>query len=181
MAARSHGTGEYLPEQLGSLGEATVIEEGVLIFNPGYVHVGRDVYVGHRAMLIGDTRAELRIGDGSWIGQDVYMQSAGGIRIGRRVGIGPRVMILTSTHRETPFPAAIIDAPLEFAPVQIEDGCDIGLGVILLPGCCIRSGAQIGAGSVVLGEIPPGAIALGTPARVRRKRDGAPTVTAVNG
>ena len=155
-----------------------MIEEGVLIFNAANVHLGRDVYVGHRAMLKGDTRAELVIGDGSWIGQDVYMQSAGGIQIGRRVGIGPRVAILTSTHRETPFPAPIIDAPLEFAPVSIADGCDIGIGAVLLPGAQIGPGTQVGAGSVVVGSLPPGAIAMGAPARVTRLRTGAPAPVA---
>jgi hypothetical protein len=60
--------------------------------------------VGHRAMLKGDTRNELRVGDGSWIGQDCYFHSAGGIRIGRDVGIAPRAMILTSSHEETRLP-----------------------------------------------------------------------------
>jgi len=172
MTARSHGSGRYVPADLGSLGEGTVIEEGVLIFNPSHVHIASNVYIGHRTMLCGDTRGELRIEEGAWIGPDCYMHSAGGIRIGRRAGIGPRVVILTSTHAETPVPTAIIDAPLQFALVEAGDGCDIGVGSILLPGALVAAGAQIGAGSVVTGEIPTGAVASGAPARVRRQRGG---------
>lgn len=170
MTWRSHGTGRFVPSDLGALGERCVIEEGVLAFNPGHIFIGDDVYIGHRAMLKGDTRGELRIESGAWIGQDCYMQSAGGIRIGARTGLGPRVTILTSTHQETAPPAAVVDAPLVFAPVEIGEGCDIGVGAILLPGAKVGDGVQIGAGAVVTGEIPAGNVAAGVPARVLRQR-----------
>ncbi|MEX2195802.1 MAG: acyltransferase [Thermoleophilaceae bacterium] len=172
MTARSHGSGRFDPGELGTLGEGAVIEEGVLVFNASHVHLGAGVYVGHRAMLKGDTRGELRIGDGSWIGQGVYVQSAGGVTIGRRVGVGPRVTIVSSTHEETPPGAAIIDAPLEFAPVEVGDGCDIGVGAVLLPGARLGEGVQVGANAVVVGEVPAGSVIAGVPARVLRTRGG---------
>jgi acetyltransferase-like isoleucine patch superfamily enzyme len=170
MTARSHGSGRFAPEDLGSLGAGTVIEDGVLIFNPSHVHIASDVYIGHRTMLCGDTRGELHIEEGAWIGPDCYLHSAGGIRVGRRAGIGPRVVVFSSTHAESPAPAPIIDAPLQFAAVEIGEGCDVGVASILLPGCRVGAGAQIGAGSIVTGEISPGAIASGAPARSTRRR-----------
>jgi len=170
MTWTSHGSGRFTPAELGALGARCVIEDGVLAFNPAYIFIGDDVYIGHRAMLKGDTRGELTIEAGAWIGQDCYFQSAGGIRIGARAGIGPRVMVLTSTHAETPPPAAVVDAPLEFAPVEVGAGCDVGMGAILLPGARIGDGAQVGAGAVVTGEVPAGAVAAGVPARVLRRR-----------
>ena len=84
---------------------------------------------------------ELRVGCGTWIGQDVFFHSAGGIEIGCDVGIGPRVMILTSAHELPATPdgstAPILHRPLAFAKVTLEDGCDIGVGAILLPGITI--------------------------------------------
>jgi acetyltransferase-like isoleucine patch superfamily enzyme len=170
MTWTSHGSGRFETAELGALGARCVIEEGVLAFNPAHIFIEDDVYVGHRAMLKGDTRGELRIEAGAWIGQDCYFQSAGGIRIGARAGIGPRVIVLTSTHAETPAPVPVLDAPLEFGPVDIGPGCDIGVGTILLPGARVGAGAQIGAGAVVTGEIPPGTVAAGVPARVLRRR-----------
>lgn len=171
MSARSSiGSGRFTSGDLGSLGEGAVIEEGVLIFNPAHVHIARNVYIGHRTMLCGDTRRELHLEEGAWIGPDCYMHSAGGIRIGSRAGVGPRVIMLTSTHTETSPPTPIIDAPLEFAPIEVGEGCDIGVGAILLPGASVGAGAQVGAGSVVTGEIPTRAIAAGAPARVLRRR-----------
>ena len=170
MTWSTHGTGSFDPGELGAVGQRCVIEEGVLIFNAAHVFLGDDVYIGHRTILKGDTRGELRIEDGAWIGQECYFQSAGGITIGRRAGIGPRVMVITSTHAESAPPACIIDAPLKFAAVEIGAGSDIGIGAILLPGSQIGEGAQIGAGSVVSGAIEPGSIAVGAPAHVVRMR-----------
>jgi acetyltransferase-like isoleucine patch superfamily enzyme len=167
---RSHGTGRFEPEELGTLGERVVFEEGVLVFNPACVHLGDDVYVGHRAMLNGDTRNTLVVGNGSWIGPDCYLHSGGGIRIGANVGIAPRVMILTSKHDQTPKGTPLIFGKLELAPVEIGDGCDIGLGAIFLPGTRLGSGVLVGAGAVVSGEFPDDVVIAGVPARILRER-----------
>jgi acetyltransferase-like isoleucine patch superfamily enzyme len=65
---------------------------------------------------------------------------------------------------ETP----ILCRPLRFAAVRLEDGCDIGVGTVLLPGVTIGRLAQVGAGSVVTRDVPPRAIVAGNPARVLR-------------
>jgi acetyltransferase-like isoleucine patch superfamily enzyme len=170
---QTHGTGRFDPAELGSLGSRCVIEEEVLIFNPAHVHLGDDVYVGHRAMLKGDTRNELVVGDGSWIGQGCFLHSAGGIRIGRDVGVAPGAMILTSSHAETAPGTPIMHGPLELAPVEIGDGSDVGLRAILLPGTTLGTGVLVGAGAVVKGEFPDFAVVAGVPARVLRSRGGA--------
>src|SRR6266545_16708 len=151
---RSHGTGRFDPAELGSLGERCVIEEGVLVFNPAYVHLADDVYVGHGAYLHGDTRNELRIGAGSWVGPDCYLHSAGGITVGENVGLAPRAMILTSSHEDVPRGVPIFAGPLERASVEVGSGSDGGLGAILLPGTRLGQGVLVGAGAVVKGEFP---------------------------
>jgi len=52
--------------------------------------------------------------------------------------------------------------------VEIGDGAWLAARVTVLPGARIGAGAVIAAGSVVAGEIPPGAVAGGIPARVLR-------------
>jgi acetyltransferase-like isoleucine patch superfamily enzyme len=169
---QTHGDGRFEPDDLGALGEGSVIEPGVLMFHAGEIHIGRDVYIGHRSILRGDTRGAMRIGDGSWIGEECYFQSAGGIEIGAGVGVGPRVSMITATHAESPVGQPIISAPLVRAPVVVGDGCDIGLGSILLPGTELGEGVQVGAGSVVKGAFARGAIIAGVPARVLGQRRG---------
>jgi acetyltransferase-like isoleucine patch superfamily enzyme len=169
-APRSHGSGRYERSELGACGDGVVIEEGVLIFHPGNVFLGRNVYVGHQTMLKGYYKNELFIGEGTWIGQQCFFHAAGGLRIGTNVGIGPAVKILTSVHAEAGRDVPILHAPLSFAPVEIEDDADLGVGAIVLPGVRIGRGAQVGAGAVVTRDVPPYAVVAGNPARVLRQR-----------
>jgi acetyltransferase-like isoleucine patch superfamily enzyme len=169
--ARSHGSGAFVPSDLARVGAGVVFEPGVLVFHPENVEIDDDVYVGHNAILKGYYKNRLVIGAGTWIGQQCFLHAAGGIAIGRRVGVGPAVKILTSTHAlERGTRAPIMDAPLVLAPVVLEDGCDVGVGAIVLPGVTIGRGAQIGAGAVVTRDVPEGAIAAGVPASVIGER-----------
>ena len=170
MPPRSHGTGRFRVEDLAACGEGCVLEEGCLIFHPERVFLGRDVYVGHLAMLKGYYKSDLRVGDGTWIGQGAFLHSAGGITIGANVGIGPGVHVLTSVHREAGRAIPILHAPLDFAPVVIEDDADLGVGAIVLPGVTIGRGAQVGAGAEVTRDVAPYSVVAGNPARVLRER-----------
>lgn len=170
MRHKSHGSGAFEPSQLAACGEGCVFEAGVLIFHPENVELGRNVYVGHHAILKGYYKNRLRIGDETWIGQQVFMHSAGGLEIGARVGIGPGVRIITSNHREAGREVPVLFSPVEFAPVVIGEDSDLGVGCVVLPGVTIGRGAVIGAGAVVAEDIPDYAVAAGVPARVLRLR-----------
>ena len=165
--AASHGTGAFAPVDFAKLGTGVCFEPGVLVFHPGHIEIGDDVYVGHQTILKGYHQGRMVIGARSWIGQQCFLHSAGGIIIGARVGLGPGVRILTSTH-ELPVDRAvpIMDGALRFAPVVLEDGCDVGVSAVVLPGVTIGRGAQIGAGAVVTRDVPAGAIAAGIPAKI---------------
>jgi acetyltransferase-like isoleucine patch superfamily enzyme len=170
--ARTHGTGVVEVAALAHCGAGVVIEPGALIFHPENVWLGDDVYVGHQAILKGYYINQLRIEDGAWIGQQAFLHAAGGLTIGRRVGIGPGARIITSRHALPaglpPEGYAIMDGPLELLPVVLEAGCDIGVGAIILPGVTVGRAAQVGAGAVVTGDVPPGAVVAGVPARPLR-------------
>ena len=53
----------------------------------------------------------------------------------------------------------------------VEDDCLVGAGSILLHRVVVRTGALVGAGAVVARgtEVPPRAMALGVPARIRER------------
>lgn len=170
MRHRTHGTGDFRPEQLARCGADCVFERDVLIFHPENVHLGRNVYIGHRTILKGYYKNEMHIGDETWIGQMCFMHSAGGIRIGARVGIGVNVTILTSEHQELGRTVPPLSSPVQMAPVVIEDEVNLGVGSIVMPGVTIGRGARIGAGSVVTHDVAPYAIVAGAPARLLRER-----------
>jgi acetyltransferase-like isoleucine patch superfamily enzyme len=167
----SHGTGEIDPATFRSLGTNVIFERGAMVFHAETITIGSNVYVGHYCILKGYHRNRMEIGDNVWIGQHCFLHSAGGLMIGNNVGIGPGVRIHTARHRELGREVPIVFAPVEDAPVIIENDVDLGIGSIVLPGVRVGSGAQIGAGAVVTHDIPPYAVAAGVPARVLRYRD----------
>ena len=67
--------------------------------------------------------------------------------------------------------------PIRKQPLQskggiiIEDDAWLSVGVIVLDGVRIGSGAVVGAGAVVTKDLPPESISSGVPARVIRMRD----------
>ena len=50
--------------------------------------------------------------------------------------------------------------------VYVEKEARLGAGSVILPECHIGAGATVGAGAVVTKDVPPGATAVGVPARV---------------
>jgi acetyltransferase-like isoleucine patch superfamily enzyme len=172
---RSHGTGRWTPADLAALGEGSVLEGDVLVFNADHVEIGAGVYVGHRAILKGYHVNRLVIGDGTWIGEQVFIHAAGGVTIGRNVGIGPGVRITSSRHTEEGRDVPILHAAIEMAAVVIEDDADLGVSSVILPGVRVGHGAQVGAGAVVTRDVPPYAIVAGVPAKVLRYRPGGDT------
>ncbi|MEM2001616.1 MAG: acyltransferase [Thermoproteota archaeon] len=167
---KSHGSGEFEPQDFRRLGKGVVFERGVLVFHPENIEIGDNVYIGHYTILKGYYKNLMIIGDHTWIGPQCFLHSAGGLRIGKAVGIGPRVIILTSQHEALDRDLPVYFTPLKFAEVVLEDGCDIGAGAIILPGVRIGEGAIIGAGSVVTRDVPPYEVWAGVPARKIRER-----------
>lgn len=54
------------------------------------------------------------------------------------------------------------------APV-LEDGVDVGAGAQILGRVRVGEGAKIGAMTLVLSDVPPGATAVGVPARIIKR------------
>lgn len=167
---KSHGCGHVKKAQFKSLGRNVILEEGVRVFHPQNIHIASNVYVGHDTILHAYHTNVFFIDEGVWIGAQCFFHAAGGISIARNVGIGPGVIVLTSAHNVAPASKAVLDNPLHFAPVVIEEGADIGAGALLLPGVRIGWGAQVGAGAVVTKNVKAGSVVAGNPAKLLRYR-----------
>lgn len=113
---------------------------------------------------------------GYTVGKKVYLPSSlkisdlknrtGNVKIGDRVSFGPNVTIITDS---SPNNSKLIKIfPLVSKEVTISDDVWIGANVIILPGVNIGKCAVIGAGSVVLKDIPEYSIAYGNPAIIKK-------------
>lgn len=167
---KTHGDGSFTVKDFRKIGEDVIFEKGVLVFHPENISIGNNVYIGHNTILKGYYKNEMVIGDHTWIGQGCFLHSGGGIEMGKAVGIGPMVKIITSVHREDEPSKTLIFSDFEFGKVAIDDGCDIGVGAIILPGVKIGKGSIIGAGSVVNKDVEPYSVVAGVPAKVLRNK-----------
>jgi len=110
------------------------------------------------------------IGDGTLVGPHAYLQGLGGLCIGAHVGVGAGVLMLTAVHAETPPGEPITSAPQRYRRIDVGDGCDLGIGSMLLPGASLGPGSRWGRALVVRGRHGPGEVIAGIPARTLRLR-----------
>jgi acetyltransferase-like isoleucine patch superfamily enzyme len=61
------------------------------------------------------------------------------------------------------------EADWQVVPTIIKKGASIGSNATILCGVTVAEGAIVGAGSVVIKDVPPDTIVAGNPARVMRK------------
>jgi carbonic anhydrase/acetyltransferase-like protein (isoleucine patch superfamily) len=117
----------------------------------GDVAIGADSSVWFGAVIRGDTEA---------------------IRVGRRTNIQDGSIL----HADPGFPCVIGDGVTigHGAVVHgaaVEDGALIGIRAVVLNGCRVGAGGVVAAGAVLAEgtEVPPGGVAMGVPAKLRRQ------------
>lgn len=90
------------------------------------------------------------------------------VQIGQRCLIAANCQILDSNGHDCCFGNVTqrIHTSGSARPVAIEDDVWVGANSMVLPGVTIGRGSIIAAGSVVVGDVPPMAIARGNPATV---------------
>jgi len=127
-----------------NIGQSSVINIGVRIYNSENITIGEDTIIGEFSVL--DGRSELTIGN--------------------HVDIASQVMIYNSEHdiNDSDF-KAIED------PVSIGDYVFIGPRAIILPGVKIGKGAVVAAGAVVTKDVADFDVVGGVPAKKISERN----------
>ena len=135
--------------RIGTLGDSTVIEETALLKCPENIHIGARSHINHYCCVWASPNSKIVIGD------DGLM--------------GPGAKLFSSNHG---FSRGRVMCDQEFVERDIVIGNDVWIGAnsVVLAGVTIGDGALIAAGSVVTKDIPPYAIAAGTPAKVISER-----------
>lgn len=157
----------------------------------GILAFGANVTIGDGVEIMVYHDGVLKFGDGCYIGSCAEFSISGVMEAGEntlfvrhstvycegRIDVGPLVLIAVDclltdvNHRIDNLDVAIKDAGNTVPePVNIGEGVWLGAGVRVMPGVSVGCGAVVGAGAVVTKNIPPMAIAVGTPAKVIRYR-----------
>lgn len=93
------------------------------------------------------------------LGMEPYL-----VKIGNHVAIARGVLFNTHDGGPWLFRDEIPDMQV-FGPIVIEDNCVIGANAILFANVRIGRNSIVGAGSIVINDVPPNTIVMGVPAR----------------
>lgn len=156
-----------------TIGDGAVIRSHTVIYSGNVI--GRNFQTGNKVNI----RESNRIGNNVSVGTlsviEHHVEIADNVRIHTQVfipefsvleegcWIGPNVVL---TNAKYPLSPGVKD---QLAGPVVRRGAKIGANVTLLPGVVIGENALVGAGSVVVRDVPPGAVVVGNPARVIRQ------------
>jgi acetyltransferase-like isoleucine patch superfamily enzyme len=174
----SHGVGDFdvmmrrvlVRAVARQCGHGVRIGVGVRFTHLETMEFGDGIFFGDYALIQGRFDGTCRIGAMTWVGPQCFFD-ARDLVIGDHVGWGPGARVLGSMHTGEPTSVPIIQTELVIRRVTVEDGADIGVNAVLLPGVTVGRGAIVGAGAVVTTDVAPMTVVAGVPARVIGHRD----------
>lgn len=133
---------EIILKILGSAKEDFLIEQPFLCDYGYNIHIGNNFYANHNLVILDEAA----------------------VRFGDNVVIAPNCGFYTAGH---PTEVSERNKGLEYArPITVGNDVWIGANVCVLPGVTIGDGCVIGAGSVVVKDIPSYSVAVGNPCKV---------------
>ena len=133
---------ELIKKILGKTGENILIESSFQCDYGYNIFVGENFYMNHNGVILDAAKVEF----------------------GDNVFIAPNCGFYTAGH---PIDVEQRNKGLEYAkPIKVGDNVWIGGNVVVLPGVTIGNNCVIGAGSIVVKNIPDNSIAVGNPCKV---------------
>lgn len=135
-----------------------------------YVTISRGVMIRPSSYYGGDYGVGLTMGENSSIGPYGYVGCSGRITIGKNVMFGPKCSLFAENHVFSDTESSIKSQGVQQKGITIEDDCWIGSNVTILDGVTIGKGSVIGAGTLVIKDVPAGSVVVDKREKVIRER-----------
>jgi acetyltransferase-like isoleucine patch superfamily enzyme len=168
LSPRSTAAREELPPL--ELGAGTIVSTGAVVF--AGTRIGERVIVGDQACV----RERCEIGDDAVIGRGAFVENDTSVGALTKIQAHAYITAYSTLEDEVFVAPCVITTNDNFMGrtekrhklrrgPTIRRGARIGGGAVLLPGIEIGREAFVGAGAVVLADVPPRAVVVGNPAR----------------
>lgn len=184
---------KLFPSILGGVGRNVVFGANVTIRHPHKIFIGDNVVIDDNCCLDakGTDNKGITIGNGVFIGRNTILSckngdiivddhanlgfncevfSASRVRVGKQVLMAAYTYLVGGDHLYDRIDIPVLEQGRTARGIDIGDHVWLGTHVVVTDGSQVGRDAIIGAGAVVVGEIPEFAIAAGIPARVSRDR-----------
>jgi acetyltransferase-like isoleucine patch superfamily enzyme len=169
LAPRAHGLGEL----------SLVIGAGAVIRSHSVIYAGNVIglrfQTGHGVLIRESNEIDDDVSIGSHSIVEHHVRIEAGVRIHsnafipefsvleRGAWIGPNVVLTNASYPLSPRAKQELRGPI------IRAGAKVGANATLLPGVVIGPDALVGAGAVVVADVPGGTVVVGNPAKVIRQ------------
>ena len=185
------------PLVLGSVGRKVVFGVNVTLRHPHKIAIGDNVVIDDLCCLDakGTDNKGIALGSGVFIGRNTILSCKNGdiiiddnanigfnceifaasrVRVGKSVLMAAYTYLVGGDHLYDRVDIPVLEQGRTARGIEVGDHVWLGAHVVVTDGSTIGRDAIVGAGAVVVGEIPEFAIATGIPARTirdRRQRD----------
>ncbi|MFQ6034256.1 MAG: methyltransferase domain-containing protein, partial [Sedimentisphaerales bacterium] len=157
---------ERVPFQCGP---GTFIDSEVIIDSPKSVKIGSNCII-RKGVVLRPESGEIIIGDNCVINHYCVFHGRGGIYLGDWTIVAPHCGFYAQNHTYKSFDIPITKQPNTGKGIYLMGDNWIGGHSVICDDVTIGKGAVIGANSTVTKSIPMASIAVGSPAKVIRKR-----------
>lgn len=181
------------PLLLGGCGRNVTFGQNVVLRHPHKIRIGNDVIVDDQVLLDakGVDNRGIVLEDGVFLGRNTILSSKNGyihleeranlgfnceifaadeVRVGKDVMLAAYVYLVGGDHMHDRLDIPISQQGRIGLPIRIGDGSWLGAHAVVAGGISVGEQAIIGAGAVVLENVPAYHVAAGVPARTIRDR-----------
>jgi acetyltransferase-like isoleucine patch superfamily enzyme len=155
------------------IGDNVVVDDNCCLDAKGTdnegIALGNGVFLG-RNTILSCKNGDIVIEDEANLGFNIEVFSASRVRIGRKVLVAAYTYLVGGDHLYDRVDVPVLDQGRTARGIDVGDHVWLGAHVVVTDGSRIGRDAIVGAGAVVVGEVPEFAIATGIPAKVVRDR-----------
>jgi acetyltransferase-like isoleucine patch superfamily enzyme len=156
-----------------AIGDNVVIDDGCCLDAKGTdnrgIVIGDGVFLGRNSIL-SCKNGDIVLADQANIGFNCEIFSASRVRVGRAVLMAAYTYLVGGDHLYDRVDVPVLQQGRTTRGIDVGDHVWLGAHVVVTDGATIGRDAIVGAGAVVVGEIPEFAVATGIPAKVTRDR-----------